>query len=356
MKVAIAEQDGSLGRLIRSGLLDEVDEVVEIRNPAEFYPALDRANCNVLIFDWPLHALDNAELRRRLQLRGQMRTYLFVIAVLPASADPDARLDAFGAGVDLVLLRPCDPHEIAAGLDAARRITRHEQSLLDRSEELEQIRLDLESENANLSEIATRDALTGLRNRRYFCEMLDSQFLLARRKGLPLSLVMIDVDQFKPFNDQYGHLAGDEVLKEVGKLLHGCIRDHDVVARFGGEEFAILLPATDEDECLPMVDRLRLKIAAHPWPLRPVTISLGVATLSLRERQPSDLIDQADRTLYYSKAMGRNRATHARELSELAGDQATDRLGNGIMLFDGGMAEHSYSVAGNTTLPGTGTG
>ena len=353
MKVAIAERDGSVGRLLRAGLLEEADELVEIQNPADVHQALDRSDLSVLIFDWSLEELNTPDLLRRLQLRDQNRAYLFVIAILSASTDPDERLEAFAGGVDAVVPAPCDPQEIAARLDVARRITSHEQSLRDRSETLEQIRADLETENATLSEIASCDALTGLRNRRYFCETLDSQFALARRKGLPLSLVMIDVDQFKPFNDQFGHLAGDAILRVVGKLLRGGVRDHDVVARYGGEEFAILLPATDEEECLPMVDRLRLTIANHPWPLRAVTISLGVATLSPRERQPSDLIDQADQTLYYSKAMGRNRATHARELPDLITNQSIDRLGGGGVLFGGMPANHPYPVADNTTLPGS---
>ena len=353
MKVAIAERDGSVGRLLRAGLLEEADELVEIQNLADAQQALDRADLSVLIFDWSMEEINTPDLRRRLQLRDQNRTYLFVIAILSASTDPGERLAAFAAGVDAFVPARCDPQEIVARLDVARRITGHEQSLRNRSETLEQIRDDLETENATLSEIASCDALTGLRNRRYFCETLDSQFALARRKGLPLSLVMIDVDQFKPFNDQFGHLAGDEILRVVGKLLRGSVRDHDVVARYGGEEFAVLLPATDEEECLPMVDRLRLTIANHPWSLRPVTISLGVATLSPSERQPSDLIDQADQTLYYSKAMGRNRATHARELPDLCANPLIDRLKKGIGLFVGTMATQPYPVIGNTTLPGS---
>ena len=346
MRVAIAEQDGSVGRLLRAGLLDEGDQLVEIRKMADLRSTLDRADLSVLIYDWSLPEFDHPDLHHRLQLRDQTQTYLFVIAVLPESANPDQRLEAFAAGVDAVVSAPCDPHEIALRLDVARRIFNHELSLRSRSETLEQIRLDLESQNATLSEIASRDALTGLRNRRYFCETLDSQFSLARRKGLPLSLVMIDVDQFKSFNDHYGHLAGDEVLRVVGILLRSCVRDHDVVARYGGEEFAILMPATDEDECLPMVDRLRMTIADHPWSLRPVTISLGVATLGPSERYPADLIDQADRTLYYSKAMGRNRATHARELQDLADSQTIERLGNRDGLFGGTLAIYPMSGGG----------
>ena len=350
MKIAIAERDGAVARVLRGGLIKGLDEVSEARSAATLQAVLDRDDLSVLILDWTFPEFDGPQICQRVRHRDQNQPYVFVLALLPVADDPHARLEAFAAGADAIVSLPCDPIEVAARLDVARRITDREERFRSRSEALEQIRRDLETENATLSEIASCDALTGLRNRRYFCEALDAQFSLARRKGLPLSLVMIDVDQFKPFNDRYGHLAGDAVLQVVGAILRDCVRDHDVVARYGGEEFAILLPATEENESLPLVDRLRLAVANHPWSLRPVTISLGVATLGPIEAQPSDLIDQADRSLYYSKAMGRNRATHARELPELMASPLQDRLGKEA-LFAGTVGSAPFPVADNTTFP-----
>ncbi len=320
MKIAIAEEDDAIRRLLHVGEAVGGDQLVALGDPDDLLRALDDPDLRVLIFDSTAPRLAGLDLCRRIKRRSPSEPYIYLIAVVGSDTCSE-RLAAFEAGADAVVARPCDLQEVRARVAVARRIATHEDWLRGRSNELEQIRLDLEARNATLAEIASSDALTGLRNRRFFQEALDSQFSLARRKGLPMSLVMIDVDQFKAFNDQFGHPAGDDVLREVGALLRSCVRDHDIVARYGGEEFAILLPATQEGESLPLADRLCLTVAHHRWPLRPVTISLGVATLRPDGMQPTDLIDQADRALYYSKALGRNRATHSHHLPDLPAHQ-----------------------------------
>src|SRR5262249_50337353 len=119
---------------------------------------------------------------------------------------------------------------------------------------------------ADLREQATLDPLTGARNRRFLSEALSEGSAFAAGEGRPLSLVMLDVDHFKRFNDDFGHPAGDEVLREVSLLLRNSVRSQDVVARYGGEEFAVLLPGADEDEGYLLAERLRSLIASHPWP------------------------------------------------------------------------------------------
>ena len=103
--------------------------------------------------------------------------------------------------------------------------------------------------------------------------------LRPQRLGTPLSLIMLDLDQFKEYNDTFGHPAGDEILQRLGSTLRSSLRSHDVVARYGGEEFVILLPATGEDEAIEVAERLRRPIAAGAWPRRQVTASLGVGTI-----------------------------------------------------------------------------
>jgi diguanylate cyclase (GGDEF)-like protein len=176
--------------------------------------------------------------------------------------------------------------------------------------ELEEKQWELMQAVSRLVELAATDALTGLPNRRHFNEALEGAFALGRRHGLPLSLVMLDVDHFKMYNDAFGHRAGDEVLRGLAGLLRRGVREQDVAARYGGEEFAVLLMATDAAGGLRFAERLRATVAAHPWPMRPVTISLGVATLAAGTPAPTDLVEDADRALYRSKLAGRNRATH----------------------------------------------
>lgn len=172
----------------------------------------------------------------------------------------------------------------------------------------------LSRKNARLAELATIDDLTQLKNRRRFNEDLEHHVALASCGGMPLSLVLLDVDRFKQYNDTFGHPAGDEILRGVSASLRSFVREHDMVARFGGEEFVVLLPSTYADTALLVAERLRAEIAARTWPFGTVTASFGVATAhpALTESVAS-LVQQADQALYRAKRAGRNRVAHYRE-------------------------------------------
>ncbi len=167
----------------------------------------------------------------------------------------------------------------------------------------------MERKNAELAELAATDPLTGLSNRRRFDEALRMHASLASRRGWPLSLVMLDVDHFKAYNDAFGHPAGDGVLRGIARLLRMGARAHDVLARYGGEEFAALLPATDTPAVRAFAERLRVAIESADWALCPITGSFGVATLTPISPDASSLVQQADMALYRSKRQGRNRVT-----------------------------------------------
>jgi diguanylate cyclase (GGDEF)-like protein len=172
----------------------------------------------------------------------------------------------------------------------------------------------LESQNRKLAELATTDSLTGLKNRRAFYEALESAAALAARRVMPLSVAMIDVDRFKLYNDQFGHPAGDDVLRTVARILRSEVREHDLAARHGGEEFVVLLTGADAAASRVFAERLRAAFAAYSWPLRPVTISLGLATFGDEYDDPTELVNHADVALYESKHRGRNRSTHHEDL------------------------------------------
>jgi diguanylate cyclase (GGDEF)-like protein/PAS domain S-box-containing protein len=186
--------------------------------------------------------------------------------------------------------------------------------------ELENKRDALLQANAQLEALATIDGLTGAKNRRAFDEQLEMEFRRSLRYNTPLSLLLLDVDKFKQFNDSFGHLAGDGVLKEVARILMTNVRVIDFVARYGGEEFVVLLPNTNVEGAMILADRLREKIAGAPWDKRDVTASFGVATLNAEIKEGSELTGLADRALYASKEAGRNRCTHIRQLE--AGGEA----------------------------------
>jgi diguanylate cyclase (GGDEF)-like protein len=177
---------------------------------------------------------------------------------------------------------------------------------------------ELEEANARLGTLAETDPLTTLKNRRAFERTLDREFAFATRTGIPLSLIVLDIDRFKKYKDQLGHPAGDEVLRIISSLLLRSVRQMDLVARYGGEEFIVILPGTDQAGASIMAERLRRSIELHPWPERPVTASLGLATYVPGEAEdcttPDELFARADTALYYAKSTGRNRVVHASEM------------------------------------------
>jgi len=167
----------------------------------------------------------------------------------------------------------------------------------------------LEQANAELAALATTDGMTGLRNHRTFQDQLVEEVSRAGRYHTPLSLVLLDVDHFKGFNDAFGHPAGDVVLKAVAHILQESARETDLVARYGGEEFVLLLPQTDAAGAALFAERLRAAVEAASWPLRAVTASFGVAFLHPGIEDGGSLIARADEALYLSKTGGRNRVT-----------------------------------------------
>jgi len=178
-------------------------------------------------------------------------------------------------------------------------------------DEILQYSQQLEIANASLEELATQDGLTCLFNHRAFQERLKTEWNLAKRYGHSLSVVMLDVDHFKQYNDTYGHPAGDTILKHVASILRDHARTVDMAARYGGEEFAMILPNTDSEGALVLAERLRSAIETACWEYRAVTASFGVATVTEPMLDRSELISAADAALYRSKKTGRNRVTAA---------------------------------------------
>lgn len=169
----------------------------------------------------------------------------------------------------------------------------------------------LQQANVLLESLATTDGLTGLKNNRFFKERLAEEFSRAVRYKVPLSVVLMDVDHFKQFNDTYGHVAGDDVLREVGTLMKRAARLTDCVARYGGEEFALILPQTDAPGATIIADRIREIIEGNSWPRRAITVSVGVSTIHETMEEGGELVEAADQALYLSKSGGRNCVTHS---------------------------------------------
>ncbi|HEX6278736.1 MAG TPA: diguanylate cyclase [Pyrinomonadaceae bacterium] len=167
-------------------------------------------------------------------------------------------------------------------------------------------RIALRDKVGEFAQLSVTDPLTGLLNRRYLQERLSEEINRSDRSGEPLSFLMLDVDEFKSYNDRFGHPAGDEALRIVGSILHQNLRGADVAVRYGGEEFSVLLPATSIDEAEAIAQRIRMHVERTDFPRRKVTVSIGAAGLAPEIATVGRLINAADQALLRAKNMGRN--------------------------------------------------
>jgi len=198
---------------------------------------------------------------------------------------------------------------VATGVDATERRAA-QRALAQQARQLEEL-------SQRLAQLATTDELTGLANRRVLGTRLAYEVERARRLGSELSLIVVDVDRFKTVNDMFGHDAGDETLRRVAQVLQRGARRHDLVARPGGEEFAVMCPDTGRQGAEALAERLREALEMESWPARSVTASFGVATAAGGAADAGRLRREADRAMYAAKAGGRNQTVHAASLGVL---------------------------------------
>ena len=152
-------------------------------------------------------------------------------------------------------------------------------------------------------DLAVKDGLTGLFNRRYFNELINVEVNRVIRSPASLSLLMLDIDNFKNYNDTQGHPAGDELLKGVDKVLKNTVRTVDMVCRYGGEEFIVILPQTDKGGAQIIAERIRVQIGLY----FPTTVSIGISTFPDDAKEIGQLIEKADNALYQAKTSGKNK-------------------------------------------------
>jgi len=200
-------------------------------------------------------------------------------------------------------------HEVMGQFELRRSISTLEQSVLKQEQYIDQLQeyqRELEKARAEIESQSLTDPLTGAHNRRSFDIRFEEEFLRAKRYKVACSLILLDVDHFKQYNDAFGHTAGDEALKAVATILKADVRIHDLVARYGGEEFAVILPNTDIKGALVMGERFRRSIQRASWQHRQITVSVGVASLHEGTQMPIDLLTESDTNLYKAKQGGRN--------------------------------------------------
>lgn len=243
------------------------------------------------------------------------------IIMITAQKESGYLKDAFAAGAVDYLKKPIKKIEFMARINSAIRLRKETKARIEREKELLQLSEELKRANQKLEKMALVDGLTGISNRRLFDKTIKKELKRARRKNSNLSLIMIDIDNFKEYNDTYGHQQGDQCLKEAASVLDKKTkRAADFAARYGGEEFAVILPDTAKDGALKIAEDIRksimnLKIEHKNSSTSDyITVSLGVSSIKVEKEIDQGLIrsfiEQADQALYQAKENGKNQVVY----------------------------------------------
>jgi diguanylate cyclase (GGDEF)-like protein len=252
----------------------------------------------LVITDVQMPKLSGQQLLKQIRLSPETRISNLPVIVMTTAEDSAEKHLAFLNGANDFLNKPVDSLELQARVKVHHRLAR--------------IIRELEDSKKALAELATTDSLTKLKNRRLFYTQAEQNLAACRRYGKDMSLLLLDIDHFKKVNDTFGHHAGDEVLVKISALLAQMVRGVDTVARFGGEEFAVLMPETNRLGAAVLGERIRAAIEREQISVDgrhiPVTVSIGITTLAAEAVESIDqMLNIADQRLYLAKNSGRNR-------------------------------------------------
>jgi diguanylate cyclase (GGDEF)-like protein len=305
-RILVVDDDPTQVAMLRRWYAGQPITILEASNGTEGAAVAARERPDLVLMDMMMPGVDGVETTRVLKRAAATRN--IPVILLSARREVEQKLLAFEAGADDYVTKPFDFDEVDARIRAMLRKRDLYLALEDKNRELEDT-------NRHLEELLVVDEKTGLANYRHFRSKLREEWLRADRYRTPLSLVMIDLDDFKRLNDTVGHPAGDRVLREVATLVAGGARATDMPARFGGEEFSVILPHTDSAMAARVAERILAGVRQHVFlaadhPCR-LTASAGVATYPSTPflDSPDALVQCADQALYRAKAEGKDRVT-----------------------------------------------
>jgi len=303
MKILLVD-DTKTERLILTAYLEKLQhQVIHAENGHQAIELFKSEKPDLLLMDVIMPEMDGHEAARIIRNDESVWVPIIFLSGRVAADDIVAGIEAGG---DDYLTKPVDYRILQAKMTAMQRIAEMRGRLLDVSNELE-------SANAELKKLVNIDGLTGLANRRYMDKYLKVEISRSIRSGNPLSVILCDVDFFKKYNDNYGHLKGDDCLKEVATALAtACKRTPDLMARYGGEEFAAILPDTSQENAGMVAEGMRLAVQTlniehSESPVGQVTVSIGVfGCIPERKDEADSMLQKADEALYVAKETGRN--------------------------------------------------
>lgn len=305
MRVLIAEDDSVSLLILRRAIEKLGHECITSEDGEQAWQIYkETPNVDVIISDWMMPGVDGLELCQRIRAKEKEGYTYFIF--LTALGGKEHLFEGLEAGADDYLSKPLDREELQFRLISASRVTSLHRRLAEQNDQLEEL-------NGQLADQARTDTLTGLGNRLRMQEDLESLDARKERYGQRYCVVLCDIDFFKPYNDTYGHLAGDEVLRRVSEAIKSHCRSGDVAYRYGGEEFLIVLPEQARESGIIMAERLRRAIEGLEIPHgarkspEAVTISAGVAAAAGKDQKTAEaLLREADEALYKAKEAGRN--------------------------------------------------
>lgn len=296
MRILIADDELMSRKLLQRTLERAGYEVTAVENGRLAADQLCPANGpRLALLDWVMPELDGLGVCREVRKRKE-QSYVYMILLTSKESKEDV-VAGLESGADDYLTKPFDPEELKARLRTGLRILNLEDRLI---EAREQMRFQ-----------ATHDGLTALWNRGMIIDLLGRELARSVREHFSTAILMCDLDHFKNVNDTYGHLVGDDVLRETAKRLLASVRSYDFVGRYGGEEFLVVLNNCNPSHALARAEEIRKAIAQRPVPSSsgpiPVTMSLGLLMNQEWGRRPvEELLHEADAALYAAKAAGRN--------------------------------------------------
>lgn len=306
MKILIAEDEPVSRRILEQLLRKWGYQVVAVSNGADAWALLASEDApRIAILDWTMPEIEGVEICRRVRARAG-RAYTFLM-LLTAHSQRQSLLLGLKAGADDYLAKPFDADELRARLQVGERILRVQDELI--------------AARDALHHQATHDILTGAVSRGAAIDFLTRELARAQREKTFVGVALADLDHFKRINDQHGHLTGDSVLQEAGQRMLKSVRPYDCVSRYGGEEFLIVFPSSDENGSFRQTERIRKCIESPlvrtPEGEIPVTASFGIAVANpYSERSVTELLHDADTALYRAKSLGRNRCERAANSEE----------------------------------------